>query len=122
MKAFRYILASIILVNSGNLLVKYGLQNFSFQLSALLSNYVQLFMNPFILFGFTATALSSLFWISALSRADLSYVYPMISLGYVVTAVLAWVFFQENLTFVRMMGIFTICSGVFLMSRSEGKK
>lgn len=122
MKAFKYILASVLLVNAGNILVKYGLQHTSFQFNALLSSYISLFMNPFILLGFMATGISSIFWLSALSRADLSYAYPMISMGYVITAVAAWLFFQENLTLIRMTGIFIICSGVFLMSKSEVKK
>jgi len=122
MKAFKYILASVILVNGGNLMVKYGLQSSSIKFSALISSYIGLFMNPFILFGFIAVASSSIFWLAALSKADLSYAYPMISMGYVITAVAAWLFFKENLTFLRMAGILIICSGVFIMSRSDVKK
>ena len=122
MKIIKYVLASVLLVNCGNLLVKYGLQNFSFQFSALLLSYANLFMNPFIFFGFMATATSSVFWLAALSKADLSYAYPMISIGYVITAVAAWIFFQENLSLIRITGICIICSGVFLMSKSEVKK
>lgn len=122
MKTFKYILASVLLVNGGNLMVKYGLQHTSFKFSALLSSYINLFMNPFILFGFIAIASSSIFWLATLSKAELSYAYPMISIGYIITAVAAWIFFQENLTLVRLAGIFIICTGVFLMSKSEVKK
>lgn len=122
MKAFKYVLASVLLVNVGNLLAKYGLQHTSFQFNALLLSYISIFTNPFILFGMMATGISSIFWLSALSRADLSYAYPMISMGYIITAVAAWLFFQENLTIIRLAGIFIICSGVFLMSKTEVKK
>lgn len=122
MKALKYILASVLLVNGGNLMVKYGLQHTSFEFNALLSSYIHLFMNPFILLGFIAVASSSIFWLAAISKAELSFAYPMISIGYIITAVAAWIFFQENLTIIRLAGIFIICSGVFLMSKSGVKK
>lgn len=122
MKAFKYILASVIFVNVGNLVVKYGLQQTPFQFNALLSSYISIFTNPLIFFGMIAVGISSVFWLTALSRADLSYAYPMISMGYIITAIASWLFLQENLSLVRFTGILVICSGVFLMSKSEGKK
>lgn len=122
MKIFKYILASVILINAGNLIVKYGLQQSTFQFGDLVTSYVNIFTNPFILVGMLAVGASSIFWLSALSRADLSYAYPMISIGYIITAVAAWAFFKENLSMIRMTGILIICSGVFLMSKSGAKK
>lgn len=122
MRAIKYILASVLLVNLGNLVAKYGLQQTSFSSSALISSYIGFFTNPFILLGLTSVGISSIFWLAALSKADLSYAYPMISMGYIITAIASWIFFKENLTIIRMAGIFVICSGVFLMSRSDVKK
>ncbi len=122
MKAIKYILASVLLVNLGNLVAKYGLQQTSFSSNALISSYIGFFTNPFILLGIASIGISSVFWLAALSKADLSYAYPMISIGYIITAVASWMFFEENLTLIRMAGIFVICSGVFLMSRSEVKR
>lgn len=122
MKALKYILASVLLVNFGNLICKYGLQQTSFNSNALISSYIGFFTNPFILLGLISVGMSSVFWLAALSKADLSYAYPMISIGYIITAIASWMFFEENLTIIRMAGIFVICSGVFLMSRSEVKK
>jgi len=126
MKALKYILASVILVNVGNFLVKYGfeygLKDFAFRSSDLISGYTAVFTTPFIVLGILSTGISSIFWLAALSKADLSYAYPMISIGYITTAVMSWLFFNENLTMIRLSGICIICIGVFLMSKSEGKK
>ena len=122
MRAIKYILASVLLVNLGNLVAKYGLQQTSFSSSALISSYIGFFTNPFILLGLASVGISSIFWLAALSKSDLSYAYPMISIGYIITAIASWIFFKENLTIIRMAGIFIICSGVFLMSRSDVKK
>ncbi len=123
MKAFKYILASVILVDTGNLLVKYGLHQTPFKLgSSIISSYIGIFLNPLIVLGFLATALSSIFWLAALSRSELSYAYPMISIGYIVIALASWLLFGEDLNWTRWLGIFIICGGVFLMSRSGDKK
>jgi drug/metabolite transporter (DMT)-like permease len=42
----------------------------------------------------------------------------LISLGYVLTAILAWVLFGEALNGNRLVGILLICSGVFLIARN----
>ena len=122
MKIFKYVLASVILVDAGQIMVKYGLNNSSINFSNLISSYISLFLNPFIFFGFMAVGLSSIFWLAALSKADLSYAYPMISIGYIVIAIASMVIFKEHISVARWIGICVICSGVFLMSRSGVKK
>ena len=56
-------------------------------------------------------------WIVALSRADVSLAYPMLSLGYVVNAIAAWYLFGELIGPGRVVGIALILAGVFVMSR-----
>jgi multidrug transporter EmrE-like cation transporter len=56
-------------------------------------------------------------WIVALSRADVSLAYPMLSLGYVVNAIAAWYLFGELIGPARVAGIALILAGVFVMSR-----
>ncbi|MCL6622635.1 MAG: EamA family transporter, partial [Syntrophobacterales bacterium] len=53
-----------------------------------------------------------------LAKAEVSYAYPLISLGYVFTAILAWQLFGEALTLTRFVGILITCLGVFLIARS----
>lgn len=122
MKVLKYILASVILVDAGQLMIKYGLNNSVFEFGNILASYIGILLNPFVLFGFMAAGLSSIFWITALSKADLSYAYPMISLGYVVVAFLSMFLFSEHIAWTRWLGIFVICSGVFLMSKKGGGK
>lgn len=58
-------------------------------------------------------------WLAALSRAPVSTAYPMLSLGYVLVAVVAVVSLDERLSIAQMLGIGLICTGVFLVSRSS---
>ena len=71
-----------------------------------------------IIGGLTFYVLSVVLWIIALSRVDVSIAYPMLSLGYVVTAVGAWYFFGEAVSLQRMAAIVVILVGVALLARS----
>ena len=49
-----------------------------------------------IIAGLACYAISVMVWILALSRVDVSVAYPMLSVGYVVNAVAAWMLFGEH--------------------------
>ncbi|MBV8047436.1 MAG: EamA family transporter [Paludibacterium sp.] len=68
--------------------------------------------------GLSCYVVSVVVWILALSRVEVSVAYPMLSIGYVVNALLAWWLFGEMLTAQRLMGIAVIIVGVVLVARS----
>lgn len=72
---------------------------------------------PWIVAGLACYVLSVGLWIAALSRVDVMVAYPMLSMGYVVTAFVAWQFMGEALTPYRLLGIAVIVLGVFILSR-----
>ena len=72
-----------------------------------------------IFVGLCCYALSVVVWILALARVEVSVAYPMLSLGYVVTALAAWRLFGENLSGARVGGIGLILVGVWLVARSS---
>ena len=71
-----------------------------------------------MLFGLLCYGLGFMVWLIVLSKAEVSYAYPLISLGYVFTAILARTLFGEAVGVTRMAGIFVTCLGVFLIARS----
>ncbi len=110
---------SIGLAIAGQLLMKRGMMSFgTFPVSQLLFNIIPMFLNPWVFTGLVAFGLSSVFWLVVLSRMELSLVYPMVSVAYVIVALLSWYFFRENLTLIRWAGIAVIVLGVVLISRS----
>jgi drug/metabolite transporter (DMT)-like permease len=66
----------------------------------------------------TCYGLSVGVWIVGLSRVPVSQAYPVLSLGYIVTALLAWATLGESITLARWAGIGLIIAGVLLISRS----
>ncbi|MBN1608618.1 MAG: EamA family transporter [Polyangiaceae bacterium] len=79
---------------------------------------VQVAQNLWTWAGLGAYALSVALWILVLSRVDVSYAYPMVSLGYVMAAGAGKLLWQEDVSLTRMLGIGIICVGVVLVSRS----
>ena len=66
----------------------------------------------------TCYGLSVVVWIVGLSRVPVSQAYPVLSLGYIITALLAWTTLGEAITVVRWAGIGLILAGVVFISRS----
>jgi multidrug transporter EmrE-like cation transporter len=58
-------------------------------------------------------------WLAALSKAPVSTAYPMLSLGYVVVAVVSVGWLGESMTPAKIAGIVLICLGVVLLTRSS---
>ena len=115
------ILLDVFLNVTGQLSLKYGMTkigNFSLSLSTLPPVFLKAATNLHVLFGLLCYGLGFMVWLIVLSKADVSYAYPLISLGYVLTAILAWALFGEALNEIRLVGILTICLGVFLIARN----
>lgn len=79
--------------------------------SALL-HVVQLLLHPLILTGLAAYALSTACWLAVLSKTDLSFAYPMLSIGYVAILLMGWLRFDEDVTLLRWMGVLLISVGI----------
>ena len=120
---FPFILCSILLNTLAQIALKVGMStvgNLPIRLTwpSLQALLAKLMLNPYILGGLLCYGLSLASWLIVLARADVSYAYPMTSLGYVLTALLGYYFLQEALSSGRLLGIFFIILGVVMMSRS----
>jgi multidrug transporter EmrE-like cation transporter len=71
-----------------------------------------------IISGLITYVLSVGLWLLVLSRVQVSIAYPMVSIGYILNALLAYYLFAEPMTSMRTLGILIIIAGVFLVARS----
>jgi multidrug transporter EmrE-like cation transporter len=78
---------------------------------------VRIATQPHFVGGVVIYMASLVVWILGLSRVPVSIAYPMLSLGYVLNAVLAQQLFGESLGIVRWAGIGFILLGVWLVAR-----
>ena len=119
--AIVYILVAVVGSAAGQLLLKKGMSTMgpiTISASQIFNILWRIATNPYVVIGLFIYVCGTLFWLSALSRVDLSYAYPFASLGYVVMLVASWQLFNENISPLRLAGTLTVCLGVFLISRS----
>lgn len=110
---------SIALAAAGQIFMKYGMRMIgSFPVRELFGRLLSMVFNPFVFSGLCLFVVSSVIWLVVLSRLELSFVYPMVSIAYVVVAIASYFLLGEAVTIIRWAGILTICIGVFLISRS----
>lgn len=74
--------------------------------------------DKYIIAGLMLYCFALIFWLGAMSTLDISFMYPMLSLAYVITAVLAFTFLGEDIALVRWAGIALIVVGCMLITRS----
>lgn len=119
--SFSLVLTGVLLNAAAQLMLKAGVRHMGvIQLTpaTVFSAGLKLALEPYIIGGLTCYVISVGIWILALSRVQVSVAYPMLSLGYVVTAVIAWAFMGEAVSVMRLTGIAVIIVGVFLVARS----
>ena len=115
------ILLGVFLNAAAQLSLKQGMRtigHFAFSLENIFPIGTRVILNPFVFAGLVCYVISVIVWLMALSRVEVSYAYPLLSVGYIVTAFAGQFFFQEALGPMRWAGILIICIGVFLVTRS----
>ena len=115
------ILAGVMLNALAQLTLKQGMRSighFSFSMENLLRMATTIGFNPFVLAGLCCYVISVVIWLLVLSRVEVSYAYPLLSVGYVVTALAGWLLFGESMNLMRWSGIGVICCGVWLITQT----
>ena len=122
--AFVFILAGVLLNALAQLLLKAGTNAVGrFELTAqnIVPVGLKLAFEPHIVGGVACYVVSLVVWLVGLSRVDVSVAYPMLSIGYVVNAALAWWLFGEAVNAQRWLGIGVIVIGVLLVANSGSR-
>lgn len=114
------ILISVFLGAVGQILVKVGAPTLqlSFTLNEIFPSIINIIRNLPVMAGIISYGVSFLIWIKVLSKVELSYAYPMVSLGYVITMAFSYFVFKENISIMRFMGVGFIIVGVIIVAKS----
>lgn len=75
------------------------------------------FTNKFVLLGFALYGLGAVVWLGVLSKWEVSKAYPLVGLGFAMTAVVGMLI-GEQVSLLRLGGVALICSGVVLIART----
>ncbi|HET9576847.1 MAG TPA: SMR family transporter [Usitatibacter sp.] len=118
---FSLLMLGVLLNATAQLLLKAGTNRvgeFAFAWENVVPIGAKLATSVPIIGGLACYVVSVVVWILALSRVPVSVAYPMLSVGYIVNALAAWMLFGESLTAQKLVGIGFIVVGVFLVARS----
>ena len=119
--ALVYILISVLGGALGQILLKKGMSSMgplTLSVDQALTILWKMVTNPYVILGLGVYLLGTVFWLTALSRVDLSYAYPFASISYVIMLLASWQLFDENISLLRLVGSVVIIFGVILISRS----
>ncbi|WP_163530152.1 EamA family transporter [Halobacillus ihumii] len=116
-----YILGTIVFTVYGQLMLKWRIEKYG-SLPADVKDKIlfllQLLLDPLILSGFLSAFIASIFWMGAMTKFDISYAYPFMSLSFVLVFVLSVLLFQEPVTLYKVIGLGFIVTGIIITSQS----
>jgi len=90
--------------------------------SANITSIESFILNPFVIGGFVFYGLGSVILIFALSKGDLSVLYPIISTGFIWTFLISYIIFREPVYVTKIVGILLIASGIIFLGFGADKK
>ncbi|MEO0141263.1 MAG: EamA family transporter [candidate division WOR-3 bacterium] len=112
------LVVDILMVVAGQFLIKHGVgQVGKFGEMGVAKFILGALINIHVITGIGLYALSAIVWLALLSRVELSVAYPMLSLGYVLIVLVAWLFLHEPMTIWKAIGVILIAIGVWLVNR-----
>lgn len=121
MKYIVFILFTVATNAAAQLMLKQGMTTLSPSVLGqenIILKLLMIIFSPWVFFGLATFVISMASHMFVLSKVDLSYAYPFLSLAYVLVAVLAWQLFGEELGAYKIAGIAFICIGTVLIAQS----
>lgn len=121
LKFIPLILFSVALNASAQLFLRKGMPNVSLVTNQgmleLAQGAIRVVLNPWVFSGLSCYAISIVLWMYVLSKVQVSFAYPFLSVGYVIVVGAAYLFFREPVSVMKLAGIALICAGVVLVAR-----
>lgn len=77
-----------------------------------------LLFSPWILSAILATFMAGVSWMLAMTKFELSYAYPFVSLNFILVIFAGFLLFNEALTAPRIIGSALVIVGILILARS----
>ncbi len=121
MIVYVFILTTVTATVMGQLILKYAMSRYgeiSNNFREGLSFLTRALLNPLVILCFAFGFIAALAWIAAVSKSDLSFAYPFVSLSYPLVLLFASLLLKEPVPAMRWIGILIIMLGIFVISRT----
>lgn len=115
-----YILGTVTLTVFSQLLIKWRMSSVYVEIPSDFIEkiwfFIRVFCDPFILLSMFSVFISCIFWMIAMTKFELSSVYPMIAVGLILlTSFLSIILFNESLNIYKLIGIVFSVVGVYIL-------
>lgn len=117
--AFFLVLIAVCFSVTGELLLKQGMNRVGMITLASLGTVLPKMFQTWPLYaGLGSIMIGAAFWLTAISRVDLSWAYPLLAIGYILVLIFSALILREPVSLIRWIGALVIVIGVYLITRS----
>jgi drug/metabolite transporter (DMT)-like permease len=82
-----------------------------------LAYILALLMNPWVISSVAATFMAGVSWMLAMTKFEISYAYPFVSLNYILVLAAGFIFFQESITASKLVGSALVIIGIIFIAK-----
>lgn len=80
------------------------------------------FLNIFIILSLLCLFLRSVVWLSLFRKFDLTFIYPLTSISYIIMLIISVTFFNDTYTIGKVLGVLLIPIGLLLIGSAKKEK
>jgi len=115
------ILMAVLCASCGQLFLKRGMMqvgDITLRFRGIIPLSIKVFSSPLVWIGLISYGIGALLWLVVLSKTELSYAYPMVSISYIIVILGSIMLFNEDVSLLRWIGVILVCIGVCIVARS----
>lgn len=94
------------------------LGNFNLSFINILFLIEQFVKNIYLILGIILYGVAFILWLFTLSKFNLNFAYPLTSINYILTILIAWMFLGEPISTLKLIAVAIIIGGIFLLFKS----
>lgn len=116
------ILSSVFLSATAQLFLKLGMSNPNISHFMKMGSFCelakQICYSPWVIGGLSIYFIGALLWLLVLAKAEVSFAYPFVGVGFILTMFFGKYFMGEMIKIDRLLGTLLVIVGVMLIARS----
>lgn len=114
---FSFVVFPVLLSSVGEFILKHAVNKMDVALTP--ASVLMMAGSPSIWAGSACIVVSGLLWVIAMSRYQLSFIYPFFSLNFIVIMLGSHFLLREEINLVRYLAVVLIIIGLIFISRSK---
>lgn len=87
------------------------------EMTAKILYVLTLLMTPWVMSGIVATFFSGIFWMLAMTKFEISYAYPFVSLNFILVLIAGILVFQESVSITKIIGSGLVIIGIIVIAK-----